>query len=448
MFRRFFARTPTARRLCLSVAAVAVTLVTSPAAVHAVSTDESTTAVTLAADNPYPANGQNVTLTATTDFDVASQGYALQIWADPGTPTPLGTCYSGKTCSWVQAAPPDFTQITYVASVGPYRSSWSDGDTTQPFLVSNHVTVYWQIARPVPSDMCTSPTANLVEGYVGPAYVRLQIEDSAGLALVCYRITSGGLYTMGGALVFESLPVVVSLVTVDSQYQWCSQASGNILPGPHPLAQGPIVGEAFQVDAWANASSAALCLQAGGVQQRVVVQPSESGPGAVLLLQDEAAQSPAPAGSLASYPSSTCRNASGSVQVLDAQSAGETAQAYTWQASGTQLDACVRLFGVVSAGGLLALAIPSTPSLPNPGVTPTVSTSSNTSACSFVILSLTSPAVAELATSSPPGTNPSTICIDGGGQQASLTIGATVSPTIPPPPSLAVVTFTPDPDTP
>ena len=372
----------------------------------------------------------------------------LQIWADPGTPTLLGTCYAGTTCSWVQAAPANFTQITYVASVGPYRSSWSDGNTTQPFLVSNHVTVYWQLSSPVPSDMCASPTADIIDGYVGATYVRLQVKESPGLTLACYRMTSGGLYTVGGALVFESTPLDVSLVTVDSQYQWCSQAPGNTVPGPHPLAQGTILGQAFQVDSWANASGGVLCVQASGVQQRVVVQPSTSGPGTTLLLQDEASQSPAPPGGVTSYPSSTCRNAAGSVEVLDAQSGGETAQAYVWQASGDQVDACVRLSGVVSAGGLLSLTVPSTPSLPNPGVTPTVSTSSSTTACNFVIVSLTSPVIAELAASSPPGTNPSTVCIVGGGQQESVTLGAAVNPTIPPPPSLSVVTFTPDPDTP
>jgi hypothetical protein len=76
--------------------------------------------VDLSADNTTPTDGDTVTLTASTNFDVGPTPYTINI-VDQSTGESVGSCASGTSCqaevtNWDEA-------VTYVAQVGPANAS-------------------------------------------------------------------------------------------------------------------------------------------------------------------------------------------------------------------------------------------------------------------------------------------------------------------------------------
>jgi hypothetical protein len=99
--------------------------------------------VDLSADNTTPTDGDTVTLTASTNFDVGPTPYTINI-VDQSTGESVGSCASGTSCqaevtNWEEA-------VTYVARVGPAYASepvevqWSEAPAPRLSVAYDQVT--------------------------------------------------------------------------------------------------------------------------------------------------------------------------------------------------------------------------------------------------------------------------------------------------------------------
>lgn len=406
--------------------------------------------ITLTTPNPNPTSGTNGTLVATTAIDVTGTSLYIQIFDLGYGGDPLATCNTGTTCVASvpdpHLSPNDIAE--YTATIGPYRSNYWSSNTQS--AESTDVVLFWNGYISVASDACTAPTLTVVDGYVGAVYERLRVEQlSPTLFMVCYRVDDEGLYYAGGSVMLTDNAPFVSTPTVDSNAQACSTTAGNTVPGPHPAVAGTLLNAPLLIDSYASSDSLWFCLQYGSEQERLNVPVPGGGTPSAQYFLDDSETPPAAAAPPSNYPSSTCQTSGGTAatKVADVSTSGGWAYAYAWEPSLGTMDVCARVQGAVNAGGLLSISVPSTPGLPNPGLTPVVSVSTDVSPCSLVVADLTSPTPALFAVSQP-GANPATVCIGVGGTREAITLGVAGSPTLGPPPNVAPPSFSPDPGTP
>jgi hypothetical protein len=281
------------------------------------------------------------------------------------------------------------------------------------------------------------------DGFAGQTYVKLITDQpSANTTSVCYRIDQGSTQP-GGRL---DIPVNPSapLPTTDTNYQACSTTLGNTIPGQHPMfsTSGPPLGTDM-IDSYADSSGNVwLCLQADPVGLRVLAKLPSTGSLPSNKLDSPSVGAPPPVPGPVGYPSTTCQNGSGNVQALDANIGGGTQiWLYGWQESSTKLRLCVRAQNPTqSAGGQIVIDATGVP-----GVTPVgPSVSSNTSACTQTIRSVSAEGVTVTLASSPTGANPATVCVLSPSLPQPLAITAGVTGSL----GTGHVNWTPDPGTP
>jgi hypothetical protein len=427
-----------------SVTAVLV-LAGLPTMAHAVPVSASSLSVTLAASATNVPVGTTVTFTATSSQDVASVGYRFEIF-DKTRAYQLTACTSGTTCS-VTDARSFYSEDQFVA----YISSTS-GDVTPPpgtVATSNVVTVTWGATA---GDECNVGQSVIIDGFVGGEYLRLRTLTSGSETIVCYRFhddTTGGF--IGGAITIAPAVPQVGMPSIDTNYQACASAGGNLAPGPHPLVNGTVLGSPLTIDTYANSNAAWVCAAVGTIQARIVVPVSASDiPSVSSELDPTSTGIPVPSQGPTAYPSGTCPvyaavNPLGyggnSITPLDADIMGAQTVLSVWQPDGRHVDVCGRIdTGTQAGGGLLNVSAPTVPS--GVGLQPVIGDTAGLSpACTDQIAQFTEPTDALLATSNQD--NPLVLCIGVGGVTESVTVGVTGSPSVPVEP---VPTFSPDPD--
>jgi hypothetical protein len=285
------------------------------------------------------------------------------------------------------------------------------------------------------SSSCSSPSGMVADGYMGGTYVKLRAQPAGdgtpNRTWVCYRASNSQAGDVGGRLDIDGTSASVGVPMHDDSYETCGLSGTTWL-------SGGLAGNDIVVSSYSPNGATWVCVQAGSAGQRVIV-PASAGATPNVTSHIDQPVPPLPTPVADPYPSGTCQTAGGS----DAQRAanidgpnGLHLWAYTWQPSSSKVDVCARVQGAGSAGGMLEVDASG-----SPGVTPTVGTDTNLSACTQPVFDLTVPADAHLSVSAP-GANPASVCLAQGSTRERVYVGTTG--TVLPP----RVTWTPDPGTP
>lgn len=221
--------------------------------------------VSLYASSTSVPAGTTVTLTAYSNTDVGPTPYWIEIF-DQTTMSRVGVCGSGYSCSAdvSQALPLPHTYIAYVAS----------NTTTYPpsniQSTSNTVTVTWYEPLPSvggpagPSALCNGGTQVIDQSTEGVHTKLYTLAASATELDVCVRVEQNGVGLGGEFVVREPSPTVgftnIGPPTMDGNVTACQTTPGNTVPGAHPIEQGSVAGFSVLFDAYANASTAWVCL--------------------------------------------------------------------------------------------------------------------------------------------------------------------------------------------
>jgi hypothetical protein len=297
-----------------------------------------------------------------------------------------------------------------------------------------------------------APDAEAIDGYVGAAYAKLMAKQTdPQTSKVCFQVDGSGV-NKGGNVTISSGGVSPSLPDVDEQGGACSTASGNEVPGSHPLPIFPIEGGGnpgdptyfgTTIDTYSTDGEAWVCLQAvtpaGTFGKRVkVTVPGTEAPDVDVNLDDPPVTAPAPDQGTVGYASSTCQSLGGEGgRIVNADVSDGHLSAYSRQPSASKAQLCVRLDGATGVGGMLEV---DTTGMGVSGVTPIVQDGNDMTPCGTLVFG--SGSVFRLERSS--STNPASICVNVNGTMKSFTVGVSGSPVVTPP----TIHWTPDPGTP
>ena len=228
--------------------------------------------LTLAASATQAPGGQPVTLTATASPNLPT-GYYI-FFSDAGTNDDLAGCYYTNPCSG---------QVTYASGAHSFVATLEDGSGAPPIATSNQVTVTWVNASQI---LCQPPTIPTQGGTVAGLDALLTVKASTSQVIVCFRVDGGpgSPIAEGGAVVVDTaVPALPHLVSGNL----CSNATGNVAPGPHPLVSVtlgvPIFLDTYQgVDAGTDTW---VCTSVNDVGETVVI-PSLSASPTVTFIRD------------------------------------------------------------------------------------------------------------------------------------------------------------------
>ncbi|HEX8053769.1 MAG TPA: hypothetical protein VF517_12320 [Thermoleophilaceae bacterium] len=130
------------------------------------------------------------------------------------------------------------------------------------------------------SNTCTNP-ATMNDGFFANRSVYFRISTQAdpvdpSTNWVCYRIKVPNQPETAGRLDVNATTDVapVARVTTDVDSRACTTTVGNTLPTTHPIQQGTVAETPFYIDAYGAGSQTWLCVEAGPVKHRVLVNAS------------------------------------------------------------------------------------------------------------------------------------------------------------------------------
>jgi len=292
--------------------------------------------------------------------------------------------------------------------------------------VNGQATVTWQPVvlppTPAPSDSCDSGV-NVVSGFVGDAYLKVRHRPSQSdpnALWICVAGERGGVH-VGGLVTVDGVapgqPVIVdqdapSVLSCGDAVGNVRLQSGTVLGGqpywldvaPSPAGSGDI---AWVCVRFTSTVGVRLRVSAGGL------------PGSTGFVPDTGAHAPAytvPAWP-ASGPSAACLGAAGSTRYVDLTVGFDRVALYSWAESATRSHVCLR---GGAYGGRLTLDTAA-----SPGVSPVLTTRGDISACSFDIVTGTSPSygvyISDPASLPDP---PVSGCVTAGGVALGVTLGA------------------------
>jgi len=297
------------------------------------------------------------------------------------------------------------------------------------------------------SNTCTAANAEVIDGFAGPAYVAMRIQQNPSdpsTTWVCYRAWGGGAADLGGRVDVDQGSTQPNLPTTDPAFDACSATPGNAVPGPHPLINGAI-GHPTQpttlpylLDVYSGQGQAWVCLRFDSFAQRVIVRPPAVGVPSVQVNHDDVTvPDPVEPSGRPGYPSATCQTDSTRQRLLDLGAGPTTVWLYASLPTANETRLCVRADGPVSAGGMLVVD----GSL-SPGFDPSQMVSSDLTPCTWLVAEGVQPIQYSIKRS--PGTTvPASLCVSTGFTRLRVTVREpSVSPIVP------TVTWVPDPGTP
>jgi hypothetical protein len=304
------------------------------------------------------------------------------------------------------------------------------------------------------SDDCAGPAAQTIgDGWIGDVYGRVRIfQPDPSTLWVCVRVDGEGLDTGGKLVVTFPTAAVPGSPAAGTDPQACTNEQGNTIPTAHPIESGSAGGGnlpavAFLLDAFSNGQETWVCVEAGPVQDVLILDGVSATPPGVQYIPDppggHAPAEPAPT----SPVSGSCATQPGATRLADMAMAGPSRlYAYLSRPAAGGIALCVRAdlpLPAPSLGGVLTLnpaaLLGSAPTAAS--YTPAGGPGSDPN-CSQPVAGITNPQLA-VYVSAPGVTQKPTICVYS---SAGQPVGATLSaPSQSPPPTL---TWTPDPDTP
>lgn len=264
------------------------------------------------------------------------------------------------------------------------------------------------------SETCGQPTA-IQEGFLAArnVFFRLRTQPDPSdpkTTWICYRVKVGS--TDNAGRIDVTLPsATAGLPTRDANSRACESASGNLVPGPHPLEEGAVDELEFYVDSYASAEAAWVCLEVGAVKERVVVPlPAVGLPQVTVTRDSDPSQPTATMTPEAGLPSSTCYEGDygPATELVNTDHGQYHVFLFSAQPSASEIHLCARVYHVGSndAGAHLAVnaavgQIVQLQQFPDP----------DPSFCTRNVLTLTTPPVS--LRTSPVGQLPQSICLNG-----------------------------------
>jgi hypothetical protein len=264
------------------------------------------------------------------------------------------------------------------------------------------------------SETCTQP-ASMADGFLANRTISYRVSTQTSptdpkTTWICENVHVGDVasdVTARRISIRADAGATVGQVTTDSNSRACASGSNNSVPSPHPIEQGGVGDLSFYLDAYANGTNAAwLCLEAGSVKQRVIVNtPTATTP--TVVVNDDPTPSPLqdttppPVGK----PSSSCyAGAYGPAdELINTHTDTRDLFLYTARPSDNELHVCARLSGPQSGGVHLAVNAAADQIVriePSPDTTP----------CTQNVVTLSNPPASIKTT--PPGQSPPSVCVD------------------------------------
>ena len=274
---------------------------------------------------------------------------------------------------------------------------------------------------------CTTPES-LYDGFFANRQVAFRVATQRNpadtqMTWVCLQLKAGS--NLVGGRVDVRGPRVLGTPKVDANSRACATGTNNVVPPPHPIEQGSVLGAPFYFDAYSGTGGQWLCVEVGTVKHRVVVPPLLDG-GFYEYKSDASPTvpvdtTPPPTGK----PSSSCyAGAYGAAdELINAHLGGRDLFLYTAKPSDTELHVCARLSGAQAGGGHLSVNVA-------PDQIVRIEESTDTSPCTQNVVTLSNPPMSIDVT--PQGQLPASVCVSG-------TRYEVVTGPIPP-----VVSWTPD----
>lgn len=126
------------------------------------------------------------------------------------------------------------------------------------------------LALPAPASAADSSSCQpaIVEGTFGGERLRLAVDQpSSGQVRLCFRVADSA----GGAITIGAPSGSLGVPSVDGDDAACTTAAGNSAPGPHPLADGAVLGQRVFVDLYRGNGEVWVCVGLGAQRFRLVV---------------------------------------------------------------------------------------------------------------------------------------------------------------------------------
>lgn len=285
------------------------------------------------------------------------------------------------------------------------------------------------------SDGCGGGEALVARTAADSTVVLSTVQADADSRWVCVR-ADGPAVATGGRFEITSAGVSGGGVpATDDDADACAEASGNTVPGPHPVVEAAVGDPSepgyapVRLDVYGAAHAAWVCLVVGGERHRVLVPLGvAAGAPEVVFVPDAPGThlhpSPPP-----TAPSGTCQ-AAADPTLWDVTAPGTRSFVY-----GSPSRLCVRVEGPIQAGGLVTVGTSS-------GDLPDVQTSTtDMTPCTVQVAEVGGPANVAVRRS-PTGGAATSICVIAGANALRVTIGSGSGG------SPVSVTWTPDPGTP
>jgi hypothetical protein len=264
------------------------------------------------------------------------------------------------------------------------------------------------------SESCTTGASSLHDGFLANRSVFFRVATKTDPAnpsntWLCYRIKVADQYDEGARVeVNPNTNVGTPRVATDTNSQACATASGNLIPPPHPIEQGQILGTPFYIDANATLLPGAwLCLEVGGLKQRLIAEL----PGLDIADADVNID-PAPPAPVDTTPppvgkaSTACSTGELGApnELINLHLQGRDVFLYTAQPNATTMHVCARISGPQSGGARLSVN-------GAPDQIVRIETSSDVTPCTQAIVTLSNPPLSIKIT--PAGQTPPSICLNG-----------------------------------
>lgn len=214
-----------------------------------------------------------------------------------------------------------------------------------------------QIAGDSPgvSGTCTQPTL-LNNAFVANRSVQFDVRVQQDPAderklWICFR-GKAGTAAEGGRISLRPPTATAVTPTTDNESRACELEPGNLITGRHPIDSGSVGGTPYYLDAYGSTQAVWICLEAGGVKQRVIVPaPYTSSHAAALTDPSPPAMQPTALPQPGRNSSSCYEGDYGpSTELVNSHQGNQQVFLYTAQPSATEMHICARLDGTAQGG--------------------------------------------------------------------------------------------------